>query len=1854
MRNKGKKVKHSGEITPIQKISSKKRSQGREESPSGATEGETTLFDQSSVRESQGDEDEEGKSDDSTPRGTSKRSTVGDESHFMSDDELHLDDEEVVGDGQRDSREGNTETGRRKRKVSYGGGRDIEHLKAPIFSTEQKEQIFTAAVEFFVSRRLSFDQFDSVFAEAICFANEYARAIHLGIQDDPRWWPYEFKEELRNCCMEHLQSVKDLVDKHDLLHPHQFCVTALPNHNWAFANPWYHTGSMSSQQAAMQQQALTAQLQQFNKVDTSGGRKGTGVPRAPTGKEERRVLQTHEIFILEDIKVPSISKFLNFVKTQLKITGPAFDYSRYLGSDLLRKDENILISTAESALGIPTEDTQGWGERGFNVVAFLEEYLRRSAAQGVTINSVLVKERFKDQMFPVLLQYHPGLVAVWPRVFIEYDKIKKSYGDYSFEHEVSPVLNLWVNVREFWRELQKHPKCAVALHTLVMNLMGEWEQKKRDDSSAEYPTLHSSFELAAKKAKDIREKAEELDAYGYSYGHRFQNPRTSGASDTSGGTLKKVKPNPNTKGEPKGGTDQPKVTHDPPADTTPQERCRKCGGSHETTACLNANPDANDDLTVTFAESAKGKAWAAIGHRSVPFGAHLTLDYCTKNPKPPKKGSAPSGSPAGGGGKGNKPPYPHKQRKDKSKSRDITDEFLSALDDINKEHASIIPLVVSVSPYKQVEFRCLIDTGSLQSNFASGSVKREIGATAMDQRDNGCKVCSPISEVCVACSDQTTLQCSIFDDLTKSNFDFKSKFKFLDSWHIKKYDMIIGLVDILKHGIMAKMASRFQLPITVLGNESDSYTRSNFPCESSRSHPNQESKKVAAQLETLTALTHSEVEPFGYTEPTWDLSETQERAIEVPLPRLHGDPDLQRRLLALVQEFSDIWAEHLDDQPADVTPMVIEVDREKWESIKNRQPYRLHSASKEAEIKKQVDVMLKHNIIRPSTAPYWSQVHLVPKPGLDRWRFTIDFRNLNLCIKKMTWPIPNIAHLLQRIGRARPKYFAKFDMPIGYNQFLIAEESRHLTSFKCWLGQFEWNRIVMGISNSGSEFQMRMAMEILAGVIYHGCEVYLDDICVFGATVDEFITNLRKVFERFRAKRSKLHPFKSDLGKSSVVMCGHTIDETGIHFARDKIDSVENFPRPEFKKQLKSFLGLANYFGNHVRNASTLARPLHGILEGYTAKARSHRIRWVDDLIADFERLKSAICNCQKLYFLDDSNPIVLRTDASDYGIGAYLLQLINDISDGVKEHPIMFISKSLDKTQCRWSTPEKEMYAIWYSLKKMHYLIGDRQFTIETDHENLIRESWNGSDKVTRWKLDIQSYNFDIKHIAGVTNEVADSFSRLCEQTDVDYCASLDEDEDIERYLGPQYEDEMESEELACLELASLEEDTTIPREAYRQIGQVHNSLVGHHGVERTLLKLIRHNKKWPYMREHIRCFIKKCPLCQKISAIKVPINTLPFTNAAYKPMFLIGMDTIGPLTKESNNLEYILVLIDQFTRYVELFPIADTSAQAVVQPLVEHVGRYGIPYFIQSDRGTQFVNDVIKELTLIVGTQHQTTLAYSKEENAIVERANKEVMRHLRAFIFDIGTHEGWSQKLPLVSRIMNSSVHSATGVSPASLLYGNSIDLDRGLFVPLEALTQEETKLSDWAADMLRTQERLMQIAEQRQLARDDVHVTKHAVEEVSSYQPNTFVLVSYPDGAMGPRPPSKLHTNLRGPLRVISNTGPHYKLYNMVENKEETHHIKTLHPYLYDPQNGLQPSDVALKDTGEFRVESIVKHVGDPKRKSEMDFLVRWMGYDDSHNLWLPWASLRNNPKLHEYLTGQDLQRLIPKEHRPPKH
>jgi hypothetical protein len=289
--------------------------------------------------------------------------------------------------------------------------------------------------------------------------------------------------------------------------------------------------------------------------------------------------------------------------------------------------------------------------------------------------------------------------------------------------------------------------------------------------------------------------------------------------------------------------------------------------------------------------------------------------------------------------------------------------------------------------------------------------------------------------------------------------------------------------------------------------------------------------------------------------------------------------------------------------------------------------------------------------------------------------------------------------------------------------------------------------------------------------------------------------------------------------------------------------------------------------------------------------------------------------------------------------------------------------------------------------------------------------------------------------------------------------------------------------------------------------------------------------------------------------------------------------------------------------------------------------------------------VNELINELVTLLGTEANAILAHSKEENAIVERVNKEVMRHLRALVYEISKQrDEWPYLVPLPQRICNSEIVESTGVSPNDLKFGGAVNLDCGFIIPVEAVPTT-TNLSEWSQKVLETQARLIKLAELRQRSVDEKHIKERSKGDITIFEPNSFVLVRPPWSAMGYRPSSKLHTDWRGPLRVVNSTGAQYTLFNMVTGKTEQVHVKRLKPFSYEP--GLvDPLKLAASDYDEFVIERVLDHAGDPRRKSSLDFLVKWSGYDDCDNLWIPWKEARLNAKVHDYLREKGLERLIP--------
>ena len=514
--------------------------------------------------------------------------------------------------------------------------------------------------------------------------------------------------------------------------------------------------------------------------------------------------------------------------------------------------------------------------------------------------------------------------------------------------------------------------------------------------------------------------------------------------------------------------------------------------------------------------------------------------------------------------------------------------------------------------------------------------------------------------------------------------------------------------------------------------------------------------------------------------------------------------------------------------------------------------------------------------------------------------------------------------------------------------------------------------------------------------------------------------------------------------------------------------------------------------------------------------------------------------------------------------------------------------------------------------------------FVLETDSKNLTFLNNAPLSRVYRWKLAIQRYDFRLKHIPGEQNVVADAFSR---------CVF----------------DEHSTDAFPVQAVAAMTELVLTP-EQHEQCGRCHNSTVGHHGVERTVKKMKAAGYSWPHLREHVRNFIRNCPCCQKMSYLRVPIVARRFTTTAPGPMEVLNIDYLGPLPEDEYGNMYVLNIIDTFSRGIGLYAVPSLEAIHTARMLIRHVGLFGCPSQIVSDRGTHFTAEIIKEIMNLMGTDHVLTLAASKQENAAVENANKRAQEFLRTMLFDNRIISRWSDVLPLVQRIMMAEPNEVIGVSPAQLLFGNAIQLDRGIFLPQLPVSGVETEvaLSDWADRMLSAQRVLLDTAQRLQRQRDMLHMEQFDGVP-TRFDIGSYVLVSYNPQNMNGRPPTKFHPRLKGPYLVANFQGDKYTLRNLVTDELEDFHVTRLREFRYDDRF-VDPRDIALRDVEEYYVERILAHSGNPTKLKTLQFHVKWRGFDESYNTWEPWKNLRETEKLHRYLISKGLHKLIPAKFR----
>ena len=321
--------------------------------------------------------------------------------------------------------------------------------------------------------------------------------------------------------------------------------------------------------------------------------------------------------------------------------------------------------------------------------------------------------------------------------------------------------------------------------------------------------------------------------------------------------------------------------------------------------------------------------------------------------------------------------------------------------------------------------------------------------------------------------------------------------------------------------------------------------------------------------------------------------------------------------------------------------------------------------------------------------------------------------------------------------------------------------------------------------------------------------------------------------------------------------------------------------------------------------------------------------------------------------------------------------------------------------------------------------------------------------------------------------------------------------------------------------------------------------------------------------------------------------------------------------------------------------YPCKTMETIELVRNLIVHFGIFGLPLEFLTDNGSNLKAELMEDICNMLRIDHKCTVAYSHEENTIVERSNLEVIRYLRALVFDSNSTERWSMLLPFAQRICNAEIISSIGVAPAQIIFGGAINLDRGLLVPnLDISTHvaaAHAPMTVYVQNLVEAQQHAMDYARSIQDEKDQAHMMSTG-EDITEFQIGSFVTVSYPENQSGVRkPPAKLLTHRKGPFLVLSHEGPAYRIKDITDQKITIVHVSRLEIFRYDAVT-VDPVAIAAKDKREYIVEAIRDHspTRQPARnKPVLEFLVKWRGYPESENSWVPWQDLTNNIQCLRY-------------------
>lgn len=622
----------------------------------------------------------------------------------------------------------------------------------------------------------------------------------------------------------------------------------------------------------------------------------------------------------------------------------------------------------------------------------------------------------------------------------------------------------------------------------------------------------------------------------------------------------------------------------------------------------------------------------------------------------------------------------------------------------------------------------------------------------------------------------------------------------------------------------------------------------------------------------------------------------------------------------------------------------------------------------------------------------------------NKVRICIDPSDLNKVVKREHHPMKTIEEVISEIPGS--KVFSVLDAKSGFLQIRLDEKSSYLTTFNSPTGRYRFSKLPFGLKCSPEIFQriMDQMLETVDGAI-----AIMDDILIAAKDVESHDKILNEVMNKATEYNLKLNLSKCQIRKSEVKYVGHILSANGVKPDPDKIEAVLNMPPPADKTAVKRLIAFATYLGKFIPNLSSITAPIRTLLKENT------EFSWQLAQQKAFENLKKTCCNLPVLKFYDVNEPVEIQCDASQFALGAVLLQ---------NGSPIAYASRSLTDTEKRYAQIEKEMLSIVFACKKFHCYIFGKTTSVLNDHKPLemifTKPLLSVPLRLQRMMISLQRYDLNVKYRKGTEMILPDTLSRAplkttsfnsdniakvsmlsylsvtdskyneiqsCTQKELNLLQSTilagwpDQKQDLPYQVRPYWDSRSQLAVVDGIIYKGLR-IVVPPSMQSHMLKIIHDT---HLGIVKCKQRA-REALYWPAMNAEIEENIKNCSKCATYGNKQQYENLKPTELHDY-PFYEVGTDLFE---FESKNY---LILVDYYSKFIEVNHLKDITTKSVIYALKTQFARHGIPRILRSDCGSQYMSQDFKKFCLQYDIQLKPSSPYYHRSNGEAERAVQTV---------------------------------------------------------------------------------------------------------------------------------------------------------------------------------------------------------------------------------------------------------------------